>query len=157
MMRAEIINPVDSVKAQRVDMTFLKPIERVLDEQFAHGRAIGFIEVYRFAPRGVITTCEKWAKRTEIIAFGTKMVVDHVQNHGYSAGMRCINELLKSDWSSIRILRGKRVASVVTPIPRAGKLRYGHDFDRCNAQIAQHIEAGDGCGERAFACERAHV
>src|SRR6185437_6890687 len=56
---AAVLDRMHGVEAQSVEMIFLEPVERVLDEEVAHGPALGAVEIDRRAPWRPMTLGEE--------------------------------------------------------------------------------------------------
>src|SRR5436190_15408661 len=78
------------------------------------------------------------------------MVVNDVQYGGEPMSMDRVHQSLQTCGAAIRILRSILIHSVVTPVPGAGKLSHGHDFNRRNAEVDQSRERRDHRLKRAF-------
>ncbi len=77
-----IENRVHGVEAQRVDMKFGDPIQRVLNEIISYLVAERAVEIERLSPRRFIAIGEVGTEVGEIISLGSEMVIDHVKDHG---------------------------------------------------------------------------
>ena len=74
---------VHRVEAQPVEMKFLEPVERVVDEEIAHRTRVWTVEIDRGAPVGMMPLGEERAGiSVEVVAFRAEVVVNDVeQNH----------------------------------------------------------------------------
>ena len=80
--RRFVDEPVDRVEAQAVKAIFFQPVQRVVNEEFAHAAAVGSIEVDCGAPWRVMAWVEELRRvRVQIIAFGTEVVVNDIENY----------------------------------------------------------------------------
>src|SRR5579863_1837194 len=126
MPGAKVENPVDRVQAQRVKVEFVKPVQCVLDEKPPYFIAVLTVEIDRLSPGSLVAIGKIWAKSIKVVAFGAKMVVNHVQNHRQTLFVRGIHQPPQRFRTTIRILWSIRINAVVSPIPRSGKLRHWH-------------------------------
>ena len=79
---AVVDDRVHGIEAQAVEAILLQPVERVVDEEVAHGAAVLAVEVDRRAPRRVMTVGEELRRvRVQLVAFRAEVVVDHVEQH----------------------------------------------------------------------------
>ena len=63
-------------------MIFRNPIQSIADHKMADGVTVGTIVVDGIAPRRPIAVSEIGTKVFQIVALGSQMVVDHVENDG---------------------------------------------------------------------------
>src|SRR5215472_3587834 len=80
---------------------------------------------------------------TKVVAFGAKMVVDHVQRDGDPMRVSCVDQPLQLFWTSIAILWGKKISAVISPVSSAWELCDGHDFKRGDAEVDQFRHVRD--------------
>ena len=131
-------------------MVFLKPVQRVFEKVAPHLVAVGAIVVDRLSPRRAVTIGEIRTIGGQVIPLGTEVVVDNIQRDRESARMNCIDQPLQASWSAIRVLRRKRVNSVIAPISRTGKLCNRHEFYRGDAELDESIEMWNQSLKRSF-------
>ncbi len=73
---------VHGVEPQPVEVIFLEPVERVVNEELPHDSAVGVVEVHGVAPRCLVARREELrCIVAEIIAVGPEVVVDDVEQH----------------------------------------------------------------------------
>ena len=81
------------VEPQAVEVEFLEPVQRVVDEEFAHRAARVAVEVDRRAPRRVVLGGEELRRvGVQPVAVGTEVVVDDVEQHAEAARVRRVDE-----------------------------------------------------------------
>ncbi len=81
---------VDRVEPEPVEVEFLQPVERVLDEEAPHRvLLVGDRRTPRRVPLGVE---EVPGVETEIIPVGTEMIVDDIEQHHQPVAVRGIDE-----------------------------------------------------------------
>src|ERR1700733_6959630 len=95
MLRAEIVDSVDGIEAERIEVKVLQPIQCVFDEEPPYFVAVGTVVVDRLAPGSAIAIGKVRAKCTKVVAFRTKMVVDHVERHCETMSVRCVDQTLQ--------------------------------------------------------------
>jgi hypothetical protein len=149
---------VHGIQAQAVEVEFLDPVERVVNEEVAHRAAMLAVEVDRGAPRRLVRLVEELRRvALEVVALGAEVVVDHVEQHHDAARVRFVHEPLEILRRSIGRVGRERQHAVVTPVARAGKVRHGHDLERRHARAREVVELADGRGEGALGREGADV
>src|ERR1700686_135225 len=81
--RGFVDDPIHRVQAQSVETVLLEPIERVVNEEVAHGAALRAVVVDGRAPRRVMRGVEELRSvGVKIVAFGPEVVVHDVEkNH----------------------------------------------------------------------------
>ena len=86
---------VHRIQTQSIEMVFVQPVERVVDEEVADRPALWAIEVDPVAPRSTMAIGKELRRvGSEIIPFRAKVVVDHVQENHDSAFVRALNQIL---------------------------------------------------------------
>src|SRR4051812_30394067 len=138
-------------------MELAHPVKRVLNEEVPHLVGLRAVEIDCRAPRRFVALGKIGAEVSKIISLGAEMVIDDVENDRETAPMTGVDEPLEALRPAVGILRGERLNAVIAPIPSAGKLRYRHQLQRCNAQLFEIIEARHNGIERPLRRERADV
>src|ERR1700687_2678153 len=111
------------VEAQPVQMKFLEPVERVMDEELAYVAVAVSIEIDRGAP-GCLVAQIKELRRVErqVIAFGAEVIVDNVQNHHEPARVCRVDQRLEMLRAAVARVGRTRQYAVVAPIAASGKV-----------------------------------
>src|SRR5215470_5835585 len=133
------------------------PVEGILNEKPPYLIAVRTIEIEGCPPRGLIALCKIRAKTAQIISFGTKVVVYHIQHHGQATLMTGIDQPFEPLWPAIRGLRGKRIDAVVAPVTAARKLRNRHEFQCGNTNILELAQVWDDSLKCPFRGKRPDV
>src|SRR5262249_34063684 len=133
-LRRVIEDCVHRVDAERIDMAFANPIERVLDKIISHLVAVRAVEVQRRAPWRLVTLGEiAPAEIPKVISFRSEVVVNDVENDGETVLVTSVDQALQAVRAAVRVLRSERLHPVVAPVAAAGKLRDRHQLDGCDA------------------------
>ena len=83
-VRLRIIDDcVHRVEPQSVEMIFLQPVKRIVDEEIPHWPALRSVKVYGLAPWRMVPVRKKLRRiGAEIVSIRTEVVVNHIQkNH----------------------------------------------------------------------------
>jgi hypothetical protein len=87
---------VHRVEAQAVEVILLEPVEGVVDEEIPHGARPGAAEVDRGAPWGPMGRVEELRRvDVQVVALGSEVVVDDVEQHHQPARVRRGDERLQ--------------------------------------------------------------
>ncbi len=139
---AAIVHGVDGVEAQAVEVVLREPVERVVNEEVAHGAAVGAVEVDRRTPRRAVPLSEELRRvAVQVIALRAEMVVDHVEQHRQSMLMSCGYQGLEILRAAVTAVRGILQHAVVAPAAFAGKGGERHELDGRDAEACQMPEA----------------
>ncbi len=93
---------VAGIQTQSVGVIFVHPMQRVFDEELAHGFAVLAIEVHACAPRCVVALGrEVRAVPVDAGAIGTEVVIDDVENDGEAMGVSGVDEPSQVVWRSV--------------------------------------------------------
>src|SRR5947207_1350169 len=125
------------VDAQSIDMKFVDPLQRVVNEKPANVVAMWPVEIDRHSPWRLVAIGEIRCEFREVIPFRTEVVVDDVEEKREAALVTGIDEPLQSDRTAIRDLCRADVRAVISPISIAGKLANGKELDCGDAEIFQ--------------------
>src|SRR5215468_6381745 len=124
-------------------MEFLDPVAGVGDEKLANKVGAGPVEVDGLAPLVFVTSGEVVVRELlEIVAVGTEVVVNDVENHAETDGMRPINESAEVVGSSIEMGGSVEIHAVIAPPEPAWKFGDRHEFeqrDSCLCQLRQNF------------------
>jgi hypothetical protein len=78
---AKVADAVNRIQAERVNVKFGQPVDRILDKEAPHGFALWAVEINGFAPGGPIAVREVRPKVGEVISFGPEVIVDDVEHN----------------------------------------------------------------------------
>ena len=145
---------VDGVEPQAVDVEVAHPLLGVLDRPLAHA-ALRVVD--RVAPERLVAVGEVGAERAERLVPRADVVVDDVEDHAETCGVRGVDEAREPLRAAVRLVRGVRVEAVVPPATLAGERRDRHQLDRRDAELAQAGEPRDDAAERSLVAERPDV
>ena len=130
-----IFNRVHRIQTQAVEAVFEQPHQRVFDEELTHFRTA---EIDRGAPGRVLVLAEKaFGVTMQIVAVGTEVVVDDVENHRQAMAVGGVDQVFELFRCAVGGLRCIGQHPVVAPVAITGKLRQRHQFDGGNAQRHQ--------------------
>src|SRR5207302_5140734 len=139
-----------------VETVLLEPVERVVNEEVAHGAALLAVVVDGRAPRRVMRRVEELRSvGVKVVAFGPEMVVHDVQKNHQRTRMRRIDEALELVRRAITRVGRKWQHAVVAPVASAGKIGQRHELDRGYAQIGEIVESLDRRGKASLGGEGA--
>ena len=148
---------VDGVQPEAVDVELVHPDAAVLDDVAPHARAALAVVVDRGAPGRRHAVGEVRAELGEVVALGTEVIVDDVEEHRDAAGVTGIHQAAQAARPAVGGLGGEEVDAVVAPVARAGKLGDRHELERGDAEVRQRREVGDDRLEGAGGREGADV
>jgi hypothetical protein len=149
---------VDRVHAQPVEAVLLDPVERVVDEEIAHGARALAVEVDRGTPGRLVGVVEERAcVLAEVVPLGPEVVVDDVQQHHEAARMRGLDEFLQVAGKAVGRVGRERQHAVVAPVAPSGAIRDRHELDRGHAELGEVVEPLAGGVQSARVRERAQV
>ena len=88
-----VVDGVQGVQPQAVDMELIDPIAGVGNEELADRSAVGAVEVQGMPPTGfVILAGIGLGVAARVVAHGTKVVVNYVQQHSQAMGVGLVDE-----------------------------------------------------------------
>src|SRR3954470_18256859 len=96
---------VHGIDPQPVNVKFINPLKRIVDEKPSHGIAVRAVEIQRQSPRRLVAVGEIRSKLGEVIPLGAKMVINDVEEKGEAALVARVDQPLQSDDAAIRELR----------------------------------------------------
>src|SRR5438067_3599328 len=128
---------MDRVDAQSIDMKFVDPLQRIVNEKPANVVTMRSVEVDRHSPRRLVAIGEIRREFREVIPFRTEVVVDDVEKKRETVLVTGIDEPLQSDRTAIRDLCRADVRAVVSPISIARELANGKELDCGDAEVLQ--------------------
>src|SRR5690606_23300858 len=138
---------VHGVEAQAVEVIFLEPIERVVNEEVAHQLAPLAIEIKRSAPGRVVPLIEEgWRVAAQEVTFRSKMVVDDIEQYHEAARVGGIDQTFERLRTTVGGIGRKGQHTVVAPVAITGKLGDGHELDGGDAERTQVVEAAFNAG-----------
>ena len=148
-------NRMDGVEAEPVEVEFLDPVERIVNEEFTH---LLDARVDGRAPWRVVPVGEGLRRNNmDVGAFRTEMIVDDVKQHHEAGRMGGGDEGLQVLRAAIGIGRCEWQYAVITPVPPAGESGDRHDLDGGDAEVSQVAQLADGRAKRAVRGEGANV
>ena len=149
---------VHRVESQAVEVVLLDPIQRVVNEEGAYDLAARVVEVDRVTPRRVMPRGEELRRvKMQIVAVGTEVVVDDVEQHHELTLVRALNEAFEIIGRAVAVLGRKRQHAVVAPIVFAARVGERHELDRGNTEITKIVQLPRGGREGSCLGERADV
>jgi hypothetical protein len=132
---------VDRVEPQPVEVVFLQPIERIVEEEVAHHAAAFTIHIDPGAPWcRVAIGKEALGVGVKIVSGWAEVIVDHIEEHHEAQLVRPLDETLEILRAAIGCVRGIRQDAVIAPVPPARELADRHEFDRGHAQVPVTVE-----------------
>src|SRR6185437_9072855 len=138
---AGVDDRVHRIQPEPVEVILLEPVERVVQEEIAHGAPAGRLEVDRGTPGGRMPVGEE-LRRVEVeeVALWPEVVVDDVEHHRDAVRMRRAYQRLEILGGAVR--RGRRIRqyTVISPASRARKFGHRHDLDGRHAEPPQMLE-----------------
>ena len=146
------------VDAEAVEVELADPVRGVRDEELAeHGRD-GVVEVQRLEPLRTVPLGEvAFGELAGVVAFGAEVVINHVEDDGYPAAVRLVDEAAQVVGLAVEARRREQVNAVVAPAEFSGELRDRHHLDARHARAGQLPQLARRRGPSAFARERADV
>ena len=136
---AEIVDPVDRVQSKPVDMVLGHPIERIVDDEVPDLVAVWSVVVHCIAPGRPVAIREVGTEVGQIISFGTKMVVDDIQNDGEPCGVAGIDECLQSLRTTIGGMGRVEIRPVIAPIASSRELPHRHQLNGCDTHFLLEV------------------
>src|SRR5690348_13701455 len=115
------------------------------------------VEVDGCPPGCVVSGCEIRSEAREVIALGTEMVVDNVEQDGEPFGVASVHEPFEIVRRTIGAVWCKKIDAIVTPAALTGKLIYRHELDVRDAEIAEIVKAFDDACEGSGGSECTYV
>src|SRR5919202_2256775 len=126
------------VEPQAISVELVEPVLRVVEHEPANGCAVRAVVIDRLAPGRLIPIGEiVRAVCPQIVAVGTKVVVDDVEQHAQSKLMSGIDEAFEPVRATIRLGWRKQVDAVVAPVAAAWKFGHRQRLDRADAKCFQ--------------------
>ncbi len=155
--RGPVDDRVDGVEAQTVEVELGDPAGRVVDDEAADRVAAGVVDVHGLAPRRVVGVGEVGPEVAEVVALGSVVVVDDVEEHAEATVVRGVDEPAQPVGPAVGVLHRVGQHPVVAPVPPAGELPHRHQLERGDAEVAEVVEPVDDRVEGAGGRERADV
>src|SRR5262245_44564140 len=88
MCFAMICDCVHGIKAQSVKMKFFKPVERIMNEEFAHHMTCCLVEIQRCAPWRLAVRKEAHRIARQKVSGRAKMIMDDVKEDHKAESVR---------------------------------------------------------------------
>ena len=150
---AKVEDAVHRIEAKRIDVELVHPVACVLDDEAAYLVAVGAVVVHCRPPRCAVCIREVRAVLGEVVPLGADVIVDDVERHREPGRVRGVDQALEGVGASVAVLRREELHAIVAPVPRAGKLRDGHQLDDGDSEIAKLREPRDDRVEGSFGSE----
>ena len=96
------------IEPEGIDMIIFQPKPGILQDIIADAIGPGIIEVQCFPPGSLVFIRKIGTELVEVITFRTEVIVDHIDDDGYTFSMCSIDKTLKAGDAAIRILYGER-------------------------------------------------
>ena len=120
---AVVEDGVHGIEAQAVEVELLEPVERVVDEEVAHRRAFGAIEIDAGAPGRLMPIGEEGlGVGVQVIPGRAEMVVDHVEEDHHAERMGAVDERLEIVGRAVGGVGREGQHAVIAPVAAAGKV-----------------------------------
>ena len=149
---------LSGIESKAIEVKFPHPVTRVVDDQITCTLAALAVEIESFAPLGSVPGAEiAIAEAAQIVAVGTEMVVDDIEDHREPERMCGVDEALEGLVIAVVVKRRKEMHAVVAPTPASGEFRDRQHFDQGDADVLEPGQPLDRCVERACFGEGADV
>lgn len=149
---------MSGVEAEAIDMKITEPIETVFEEEGPGVGAVWAMKIGADAPRSVdVRGIEAGMEEAVIGTIGAKVVIDGVEVDGQSKAMGLVDEIAEIIRAAIVVIGRVQRDAVVAPVPAAGAIGEGHEFDGGDAEVAQERELSGGGSVGSFGSEGAEV
>ena len=143
MRRRSINNRVHGIKPQSIEVIVAQPHKGVVAKKSTHFIAKGSVEVDSCAPWSRVTVVKIWAETVQIVAGGSQVVVNNVENNGQTARVAGVNQMLEIIRLTVSMMRRIKVDAIIAPTAASGKFGNRHQFDMRGAEPGQMIEFFD--------------
>src|SRR5688572_26869927 len=121
---------MNGIEAKTVDMEFLQPIQRIVEEEVAHITAAFSVHVDARSPWSRVALREEGLGiGMEIVSRRAEVIVDHVEEDHDAERVRTVDKALQVVGAAISSIRRVRQDTVITPVPAPGELADGHELD----------------------------
>ena len=155
---AVVDDGMDGIEAQSIEIVFLDPILRVVNDELTHRTAVSAVVVDGRTPRRLMPIGkERRCVRGQVISVRPKVVVHDVQQHHESARVCGIHQRLQILGPAIARVGRVQEHTIVAPVPRTRKIRDRHDLDGRHPEGRQMIETLDGTAKRPGGGKRTDV
>jgi hypothetical protein len=156
VLTRRILDVLRRVEPKTVEMIFLDPVGRVLDEEIPH--RVRTFEVDRLAPVVLVLVGEIVGRvLRDVVPVGSEVIVDDVEDDGDTGRVRAIDECTQILWRSVQPRRRVEIHAVVAPPEAAWKVRDRHHLDGGYPERREVVEMFCRRPPRTFRCERSHV
>ena len=158
MGRTVVHDRVHGVEAEPVEIVLLEPVERVLDREVAHRAAVLAVVVDAGAPRRLVAVGEEGRRVDgQVIAVGSEMIIDAVEDHHHVASVRGFDEVLEVVRPAVGGVGRVEEHPVVAPVPSPREVGDRHYLDRRDAERREMVEPPDRRRERSLGRKGANV
>src|SRR5437660_562488 len=97
-------------------MIFANPVERILHYILAHTVTARLVVIDRVTPGRLVLAGKIWSEQVKVIAFIAEVVINHVEQHPETLGMRGIHQTPQSLRAAIAGLHRVRRYAVISPV-----------------------------------------
>ncbi len=123
------------VQAQSIHVVIPQPHQRIVDQEPAHLGSASLFEIDRSAPGCGVVAGEIRTKLFQVIAHRSKVVVDHIQQHGEPFAMAFIHETFEVAGLPVGIERRVQIHTVIAPSTLPREICDGHQLNVRHSQI----------------------
>ena len=89
------------------------------------------------------------AELAQVVTIRPQVVVDHIQQHGQAARVRCVHQASQRLGAAVCLRGREQVHAIVAPAALAREIGHRHQLNRRHAQVAQVVQVRDQRVERA--------
>src|SRR6185437_14070756 len=158
VVTAGINHGVRSVESQAIDVKLARPIHRILHNELAYLAVVRPIKVQTWPPCGFVCFAENLREVSRnVIAFGTKVVIDDVENHHDAARMRSIDECFQVLRPPISCIRRIELHTVIPPAALSSERANTHQFYCGDTELLQMIQSINRRAKGPIRCKCADV
>src|SRR6478752_5236383 len=134
-------------------MEVAQPHSGVVTKKPPHLPRARLLQIRGAPPRCLVSIREIWTELAGVIPARTKVVVDHIEQHGQAKPVRSIDEPLQSVRTAIGLVHSIKRNAVITPSVIAIERRNGHQFNMSDAEAPQVFEPRNYGVKSALRCE----
>ena len=126
------------IDTQAVEVELVDPVGDVRQDELAHRPGVLAVEIERLAPLGLVPLREVVVReRSEVVAVGAEVVVNHVEDHRQAEAVGAVDEPAEVIGPAVAVERGEQIDAVVAPAEGAGELGHRHDLQDRDAQVGE--------------------